>query len=57
MWNEMKEILAPVYEMFSLQCFNRDDSIENLFVKMKAELHNKRDIYQQIEDIIVTTWI
>ena len=54
---EMKEILAPVYEMFSLQCFNRDGSIENLFVKMKAELPNKRDIYQQIEDIIVTTWI
>lgn len=54
---EKKENLAPVYEMFSLQCFNRDDSIENLFVKMKAELHNKHDIYQQIEDIIVTTWI
>lgn len=54
---EMKEILAPLYEMFSLQCFNRDDSIEKLFVNMKVELHNEHDIYQQIEDIIVTTWI
>lgn len=34
---EMKEILAAVYEMFSLQCFNTDDSIENIFVKMKAD--------------------
>lgn len=34
---EMKEIFAPVYETFSLQCFNTDDSIENVFVKMKAD--------------------